>query len=371
MNNSSIFFNNTQLSLATNFSIFIVSIIVFVDFLIKFRRPLIIKFIFLLLVFTIGFGNLLVLINLNFTLLKISTLFLKTIGTISILQLLTNLFFPHFKKLVNILSSIIFTFALITFIFRIFNGYSVIPVNSFIYQNEYNPFDNDLHFPKFLIFFRTLFSIIFIYLILYFNYQILVNFNHNNIYFKKIKYFSYAIILYVFLIILWAVFKQILNFTHPTTNIIISFLLNLFLLLIFFNRPEFLNRSSHKIGSIHRFITARTSYNIDETSFNMMFFNQMFFLNKQAKVENFAKLMNVSKDVVTNYVENEFGLDFEDLLNKSRIDYFIRIIKEPKYQNMTIDALAKESGFVSRNAFYKPFKKFHGGNPSDLIDFNI
>jgi YesN/AraC family two-component response regulator len=105
-------------------------------------------------------------------------------------------------------------------------------------------------------------------------------------------------------------------------------------------------------------------------NFNALFFNQMYFLDKEAKIEQFSKLMNVSKDEVNNFVQNEYGLDFDDLLNRNRVDYFIKLVKEPKYQNMTIDALAKESGFVSRNSFYKPFKKFHGGNPSDLIDFN-
>jgi len=30
--------------------------------------------------------------------------------------------------------------------------------------------------------------------------------------------------------------------------------------------------------------------------------------------------------------------------------------------------LAKEVGFSSRQHLYKPFKKFHGGNPSDIVD---
>ena len=36
-----------------------------------------------------------------------------------------------------------------------------------------------------------------------------------------------------------------------------------------------------------------------------------------------------------------------------------------------IDALAREVGFSSRQHLNKPFKKFHGGNPSDLIESAI
>jgi AraC-like DNA-binding protein len=61
-------------------------------------------------------------------------------------------------------------------------------------------------------------------------------------------------------------------------------------------------------------------------------------------------------------------MTFNDLVNKNRVDYFIDIIHNPKYLNFTIDALAKEAGFSSRQHLYKPFKKFHGGNPSDIMD---
>ena len=61
-------------------------------------------------------------------------------------------------------------------------------------------------------------------------------------------------------------------------------------------------------------------------------------------------------------------MTFNDLVNMNRINYFIDIVNTPKYKNYTIDALAKEVGFSSRQHLYKPFKKFHGGNPSDIID---
>jgi YesN/AraC family two-component response regulator len=64
-------------------------------------------------------------------------------------------------------------------------------------------------------------------------------------------------------------------------------------------------------------------------------------------------------------------MSFEELLNKSRVDYFVEIIKEPKFKNYTVEALALEVGFNSRQRFYQPFKKYHGGNPSDLIDILI
>ena len=60
-------------------------------------------------------------------------------------------------------------------------------------------------------------------------------------------------------------------------------------------------------------------------------------------------------------------MTFSNLVNKSRVDYFIELVRSPKYTNYSIDALAKEAGFNSRHHLYKPFRKFHGGTPSDFI----
>jgi YesN/AraC family two-component response regulator len=56
-----------------------------------------------------------------------------------------------------------------------------------------------------------------------------------------------------------------------------------------------------------------------------------------------------------------------EIINKNRVDYFIELVRSPKYNQYSIDALAKEAGFNSRHHLYKPFKKFHGGTPSDFI----
>jgi YesN/AraC family two-component response regulator len=78
--------------------------------------------------------------------------------------------------------------------------------------------------------------------------------------------------------------------------------------------------------------------------------------------------MGVSKEVMFNYIYFTYSMSFDELINKARVDYFVEIIKEAKFKNYTVEALALEVGFSSRQRFYQPFKKYHGGNPSDLID---
>ena len=78
--------------------------------------------------------------------------------------------------------------------------------------------------------------------------------------------------------------------------------------------------------------------------------------------------MGVSKEIMFNYIYFTYSMSFEELIKKARVDYFVEIIKDPKFNNYTVEALALEVGFSSRQRFYQPFKKYHGGNPSDLID---
>lgn len=109
-------------------------------------------------------------------------------------------------------------------------------------------------------------------------------------------------------------------------------------------------------------------YIVKNVFFENEFYTKMYFLNKEASMDSFALQLNVSSNDLYKYIYNKFNMSFNDLLNKNRVAYFLEVIKTSKFKNYTIDALAQEAGFTSRQHLYKPFKKFHGGNPSDLVD---
>jgi YesN/AraC family two-component response regulator len=77
--------------------------------------------------------------------------------------------------------------------------------------------------------------------------------------------------------------------------------------------------------------------------------------------------MGISTVELNKLTITHHSLTFIDLVNKSRVDYFVDIIKLNDFSVFTIEALAHKSGFGSRQNLYKSFKKFHGGTPSDLI----
>jgi len=202
---------------------------------------------------------------------------------------------------------------------------------------------------------------------LFFIYQILFRFSFKNIYFKRIKKWTF----FFFIVILTQLilFPLIIIFKPSNdTKIFFSIILSLSVLLIILYRPSFINKNGSKISFGHLFERIDFSADIKEVDFNFQFFTNLYFKNKAAEIADFANIIGVSKEIMFNYIYFTYSMSFDELINKTRVEYFVEIIKEPKYKNYTIEALAMEVGFNSRQRFYKPFKKYHGGNPSDLID---
>jgi AraC-like DNA-binding protein len=204
---------------------------------------------------------------------------------------------------------------------------------------------------------------------LYFFYNIISKFRLNNIYFDKIKKWTISIFLLVLcMIVLYFPF----NFLNDDYRIgyTLSCILYLYVLLIIFYRPNFLNKSSMKISLGDNF-KRESEFAVNELDFINEFFTNVYFTNNEISLETMAKKMNVGSNDLYKFIYYKYSMTFNDLVNKNRVDYFIELINNPKYLNFTIDALAKEAGFSSRQHLYKPFKKFHGGNPSDLIETRL
>jgi len=60
-------------------------------------------------------------------------------------------------------------------------------------------------------------------------------------------------------------------------------------------------------------------------------------------------------------------MTFPELINKKRIDHFIELVSNKKFESYSIEGLSELCGFGTRHSLYRYFKKYHGGSPSDLI----
>ncbi len=338
------------------FFIFLFSIIVLFDVLIRFKSPIKLKIFFLILVFAICVTSFCLFIWTaphQFLLIKMVNTML--VGT-SLVQIFTNLYFIQHKKIANIYTIAAYTIYIFLIIYTLITGYDTVFSKA-----------NSINLPKYLEFFLDLDFILFNLFCLYYIYNILFKFSFKNIYFKRVQIWTFSffmIILTQLIIILFTIIFKI----PKDFKIFPPIVYGLTLLLTILYRPNFINKNGSKISFGFLFNRNDFSSDIKEVDFYFHFFTNFYYKSKTASIEEFSNIMGVSKDVMFNYIYFTYSMSFDELLNKSRVEYFVEIIKESKYKNYTVAALALEVGFSSRQRFYQPFKKYHGGNPSDLID---
>jgi AraC-like DNA-binding protein len=288
------------------------------------------------------------------------------IGT-AIVQIFTNLYFTQHKKIANIYTIFAYTIYIILIFYVVIVGYeTVFPISNSI-KSTASQGANSINLPLYLNLLIELDFVLFNLFCLYYIYSILFKFSYKNIYFKSIQIWTLGFFMVIctqlIIIVLSIIFKISNEF-----KFYISILKGLSLLLTILYRPSFINKNGSKISFGFLFNRNDFSADIKQVDFNFQFFTNFYYKSKTANIEEFSIIMVVSKDILFKYIYFNYSMSFEELLNKSRVEYFVEIIKDRKFKKYTVEALALEAGFSSRQRFYQPFKKYHGGNPSDLID---
>lgn len=332
------------------------SVLTFIDVLIKFKRPLILKILLLAMVFNIGFfgfGKLYIFINGYNRLLSESPIVLLGIAAINFLyQLYRN------KISVFVVISCLFLI-LINIIVPLYfhQKYNL----SFLHENFYVNPQTAFQIKLMRLFIVAFFLFLGINLLL----RIIKEYKHDNIYYKSLKNWCIAIISTLVIAMFLNIFDSIypsLTFLKVVTNTFLC----LFQVLIILYRPSFMNNIPIEI-SILKLFTTKSRKKINTESFIFLFFTQLFYLREKATIHELANEMDVNSEDLLEYIKLNYYVNFVDLVNKHRIQYFIDLINLREFQHYTLETLAKKSGFSSRQNLHKSFKKHHGGSPSDLI----
>ena len=347
-----------------NFATLLIGVFAFIDFVLRFKRPLNFKIYYTIFLFSLLTLDFLIWLRLPFfDIVQLSPLINFGIWCTGLytLSILTT------GKIENwIWWSSAFVFAL--------NIYNYIFLMGLKHEltKDFSVFSMQLH-KNFLFINITRFiqrSIILISIVLLYR-KIRKNRVENNVYQKKLINWIGIFIGFVMIAVitntLITYFFSELFFKSDNFFIIYSLIcLIIFVLTIY--RPSFINHQNINKIDFKRLATA-DELKLNDTNFFYPFFNQQYFLNKEATIEDFCKKNNIEeRDSFNEYIINNYNMSFNNLVNKNRVEYFVYLTKESKYKNFSIEALAKEAGFSSRTALYKPFKKFHGGTPIDLID---
>ena len=93
--------------------------------------------------------------------------------------------------------------------------------------------------------------------------------------------------------------------------------------------------------------------------------NGNLYLNPNFKLKHIASILNLSEGYVSQLINKNSDLNFNDFVNKMRIEESKKMLSDDNYGNYTITAIGLESGFNSKTSFYTAFKKFTNKTPTE------
>jgi AraC-like DNA-binding protein len=202
--------------------------------------------------------------------------------------------------------------------------------------------------------------------IIYTLFKIYQNNDTINLYQKRIKKWASLSFLFFLIVlgILIMVGVYVINknqFNYNDTRISLLLLRFISILFVIF-RPSHID----EIG-IPYLKKLRSENRISIQNFEFIFFSNYYYLKPSANLEDFATMLNNSKTEVVAFIQTLGEVNFNEMLNKNRILYFTELLKNKKYESLTIEALSEISGFGSRNTMYNAFNKYHGMTPTEFI----
>ena len=102
------------------------------------------------------------------------------------------------------------------------------------------------------------------------------------------------------------------------------------------------------------------------------FKNNKPFLVAGYKIKDLSSELDIPVYLISSFINQEYGKNFNELINDYRVDYIADVLKEsPDSQNFTLEAIAKTAGFNSRNTFIGAVKKKSGLTPSSYFNKKI
>lgn len=91
--------------------------------------------------------------------------------------------------------------------------------------------------------------------------------------------------------------------------------------------------------------------------------NQLY-LNTEMTLSLLSKKIGISEGYLSQLINKHHGKNYNDYINRLRIEHVKKILINDEYSNYTITAIGLESGFKTKTSFYAIFKKYTGKTPN-------
>ena len=92
--------------------------------------------------------------------------------------------------------------------------------------------------------------------------------------------------------------------------------------------------------------------------------NEKVFLNNELRIQDISIKLNIPVHIISYVINDKLDQNFYDLINNFRIEEVKSRLINPKFENLTIVAIAYDCGFNSKATFNRLFKKYTGTTPT-------
>jgi AraC-like DNA-binding protein len=104
-----------------------------------------------------------------------------------------------------------------------------------------------------------------------------------------------------------------------------------------------------------------------DTSIQMVMNTQRPYVKQRYTLHEFAVDAQIAPHKLSAFINNRYGTNFNDYLNKFRIAMVVEKLQAGENTQKTLEAIAQECGFKSRVTFIRAFKKEYNMTPSDYL----
>ena len=91
------------------------------------------------------------------------------------------------------------------------------------------------------------------------------------------------------------------------------------------------------------------------------------FLKKGYSIKDLVLEVEIPQHHLSSLINQEYGINFNDFINRYRVEYAKSKLKQPDWRHLTLEGIAMEAGFNNRTTFFRAFTKLTGLSPSKYI----
>lgn len=89
--------------------------------------------------------------------------------------------------------------------------------------------------------------------------------------------------------------------------------------------------------------------------------------NPEFSLSDLAGLTGIDKVKLSYTINTHMATNFTSLVNKYRVEEFVRLVEAGQHENYNLFGVASEAGFSSKSTFYKAFKDQKGRTPKEFF----